>query len=397
MIKKDRSAFLNKTYLLKMLPVFYQTHLKSQLRRAEYLLLTCLISLLQTIKQVRLEALAAALPLPITFDSRRRKLQRFLLLEQLTFEQIWFPILLAWLKADFEPNQVLHIAIDRTSWGCINLLMVSWIEDKRAIPIYCQLIPKLGSSNFEEQKEVISKVLPLLKDYKVVVLGDREFCSVHLGNWLRQQRVYFCLRLKQNEFVHVEGQIWLQLSGLGLAPGTSLYLQGINVTKQKGFENFNVAAKRKRKYRGWAPDEGWFILTNLDSLSEAITAYQKRFDIEEMFRDCKSGGYNLEGTQVSGKRLIVLILLITIAYSTATIGGRKIKCMGVQKYVGRVQEQRRNERRHSSFYIGLYGQTWVNYRGYCEQAVTELMILNRNKRKYYQKGIRAMELILSAS
>lgn len=78
MIKKDMSAFLNKTYLLKMIPVFYQAHLQSQLSRAEYLLLTCLISILQTIKQVRLEALATAVPLPITFDSRRRKLQRFL-------------------------------------------------------------------------------------------------------------------------------------------------------------------------------------------------------------------------------------------------------------------------------------------------------------------------------
>lgn len=397
MIKKDRSAFLNKTYLLKMLPTFYQTHLQSQLSRGEYLLLTCLINVLQTIKQVRLEALATALPLPITFDSRRRKLQRFVSLKQLSFENIWFPILFAWLKADFEPNQVLYIAIDRTSWGCINLLMVSWIEDKRAIPLYCQLLPKLGSSNFEEQKAVLSKVLPLLKDYKVVVLGDREFCSVHLGNWLRQQVLYFCLRLKKNEFVHVEGQIWLQLSELGLAPGTSFYLEGVKVTKQKGFDKFNVAAKWKRKYRGWAPEEGWFILTNLDSLSSAITAYQKRFDIEEMFRDFKRGGYNLEGTQVSGQRLIVLILLITIAYSTATIEGRKIKRMGVQKYVGRVQEPRRNERRHSSFYIGLYGQTWVNYRGYCAEAVVELMILNRNKRKYYQKGLRAMELILAAS
>jgi len=72
------------------------------------------------------------------------------------------------------------------------------------------------------------------------------------------------------------------------------------MTKQKGFDKFNVAAKWKRKYRGWAPDEGWFILTNLDSLSSAITAYQKRFDIEEMCADCKSG--TSEGTkfQVSG-------------------------------------------------------------------------------------------------
>ena len=88
MVEKDMPAFLNKTYLLIMVPAFYQTHLQSQLSRAEYLLLTCLITLLQTIKQVRLETLATALPLPITVDSRRRKVQRFISLKSLTFEHI---------------------------------------------------------------------------------------------------------------------------------------------------------------------------------------------------------------------------------------------------------------------------------------------------------------------
>lgn len=191
MIKKDRSAFLNKTYLLKMLLTLYQAHLQSQLNRADYLLLACLIQLLQTIKQVRLEALAQALPLPIIFESRRRRLQRFLSLPQLTLEALWFPILKAWLKAEFDPGNVLYIAIDRTSWGCNNLMMISLIVDKRAIPIYFELLPKLGSSNFLEQKTAISQVLPLLRDYKIVVLGDREFCSVHLGNWLRESSAYF--------------------------------------------------------------------------------------------------------------------------------------------------------------------------------------------------------------
>jgi len=60
-----------------MLPPSYQTHLQSQLNRAEYLLLTLLINLLQSIKQVKLEALATALPLPITFESRRKKKRGF--------------------------------------------------------------------------------------------------------------------------------------------------------------------------------------------------------------------------------------------------------------------------------------------------------------------------------
>jgi len=69
-----------------------------------------------------------------------------------------------------------------------------------------ELLPKKGNSDFEEQTAAISKVLPLLKEYKTVVLGT-EFCSVKLGNWLTQKQVYFCVRLKQNEFVQLEDEI----------------------------------------------------------------------------------------------------------------------------------------------------------------------------------------------
>lgn len=92
------------------------------------------------------------------------------------------------------------------------------------------------------------------------------------------------------------GEMWVQLQFLGLTPGVSLYLQGVKVRKTKGIKGFNIACKWKRKYQELVPEEGWFILTNLPDLKSAIAAYKQRFDIEEMFRDCKSGGYNIEGT-----------------------------------------------------------------------------------------------------
>ncbi len=378
------------------MPEFYQIYLKSQLEPCQYLLLSILIDLLQSIKMVKLEALATALPLPIKFESRRHRLQRFLLLPVLKVEKLWFPFIQKWLATDFDCNQVLYIAIDRTNWGWINLLMVSLIWEQRAIPIYFELLSKKGSTSSEEQIAACNKFLHLLKNYKTVVLGDREFCSVKFASWLSQRGVYFCLRLKQNEYIQLKNEVWVQLKALGLSPGISLYLEGVKVTKQKGCERLNLAAKWKRRYQGWAPDEGWFILTNLDSLEAAVRAYTKRFDIEEMFRDFKSGGYNLEGTKLSDKRLTSLILLIMISYTSATLQGRKIKQMGLQKYVGRVKEFGRTVRRHSSFYIGLYGQTWVNFIEQCAKAVAELIRLTRNKWKYYQRGLRAKELILSA-
>ena len=80
-------------YRIKMLPQFYQAHLKSQLSKNQYILLNLLSELLQSQKQVCLERLAANLPLPIQFESRRRQLQRFLICPKLTIPIIWFAII----------------------------------------------------------------------------------------------------------------------------------------------------------------------------------------------------------------------------------------------------------------------------------------------------------------
>ncbi|KAB8318622.1 transposase [Tolypothrix campylonemoides VB511288] len=176
------------------------------------------------------EKLALALPLPILFESRRKKLQRFLSLPILNVEKLWFPIINSWLAQNFTLNQVLYLAIDRTSWGRINLMVVSIIYDNRAIPIYFEFLPKLGSSNFTEQTKVFSKNLPLFNKYRPIVLGDREFCSIKLANWLKQEAVQFCLRLKKNEFIEVENGIWSELDDLGLKPNTvQLRLEGLLV------------------------------------------------------------------------------------------------------------------------------------------------------------------------
>ncbi|MFB2924334.1 hypothetical protein ACE1CB_38295 [Aerosakkonema sp. BLCC-F2] len=62
--------------------------------------------------------------------------------------------------------------------------MISLIYQRRAIPFYFELLPKLGCCNLAQQKEVLALALPLLQNYTIVVLGDREFCSVDLATWL---------------------------------------------------------------------------------------------------------------------------------------------------------------------------------------------------------------------
>ena len=56
----------------------------------------------------------------------------------------------------------------------------------------------------------------------------------------------------------------------------------------------------------------------------AISAYKQRMEIEEMFRDYKTGGYNLEGNGLRGERLIKIILLMAIVYSSAIFEGTEM-------------------------------------------------------------------------
>jgi len=79
---------------------------------------------------------------------------------------------------------------------------------KRAIPIYWKMLDKQGNSTLENQQFVLTPVFDALSDYKLIVLGDRDFCSVTLANWLREKKVDFCLRLKKNVCVKTEEELW---------------------------------------------------------------------------------------------------------------------------------------------------------------------------------------------
>jgi len=389
-------SIVKKPHLLKMLPQSYQICFQQQLKKTEYLTLTILVFLLQAHKQVSIEFLATLMPYPIMFESRRRGIQRFLKLPILKIEKLWFPLIKYILRIHFKNKKELMVAIDRTQWRDKNIFMISLIWEHRALPLYWQILSKRGSSNLQEQQLLISPILSLLKKYQLLVLGDREFGSVKLASWLCEKNVRFVLRVKKGRYIQQEGEEFKRLSECGLVPGTSFYLKGVKVTKQKGFGCFDIAGYWKRKYRNSGEDEGWYLLTNIGTLKQAVTAFKCRSGIEAMFKDCKTGGYNLEKSHACDDRLKTLILLIALAYSCAILQGRKLKLMGIQKYIGRVTEYRRSQPRHSSFWVGLYGQCWVVGMEFCQEIVGELMSERRNKLPFFQRGHRAMSLILSS-
>ncbi|MFM7406131.1 MAG: hypothetical protein ACKO3K_05565 [Cuspidothrix sp.] len=113
-----------------MLPEFYKTHLKDKLTLAEYMLLKIMIILLQSIKKVSLEALATALPIPIKFESRKRKIQRFLSLPNLTIKALLVEVIANYcqqLSNSTRENNAIVLTVAHGN-GC-------WIAQRYQLPL----------------------------------------------------------------------------------------------------------------------------------------------------------------------------------------------------------------------------------------------------------------------
>lgn len=398
-----------------MFPSFYQTTLRAHLKETQYLTLQLLLLLLQAHRQVKLSVLASVFPQPIQYQSRKRNLQRFLALPQLNVKLLWFPLIKYWMrqaqtgrglnrdqrrnlkKRHHQKYGYWIIAMDRTQWKGRNVFMVSLLWGTHALPLYWEVLKQVGNSDLSTQKRLLKAVLPLFKSYPVLVLGDREFHSPKLAEWLDARGISFALRQKKNfHFQPAAEQDYQVLRDLGFKPGISRFYQGVLCNKADGIGPFNLAVYWKRKYRRPGPKHPWYILTNLPTLKQALDVYCCRWSIEQLFKDCKTGGYHLEDTQVNHTRFLALVLLITIAYSLATMQGQEMRKLGIEIYAGRIQEHSDKTPRQSDFSFGLYGQRWIYGMELWADWALNLVALKPHKRLYFQRGFYALSLIQQA-
>ena len=393
-----------------MYPELYQKWFKLNLNPTELILIEVLMKVVGLLSKATLGQIANNLPLPILADSRIKTMQRFLDSPNFCKEKIWWGIWMELITGYWLVKEPIVLAIDRTSWRKYNLLVVSWIVYGRAIPINWQSLDKLGSSNLDEQQSVIYPITCLLPDYSFVLLGDREFCgcapvgfpdaksapsgSKHLATWLLKIGWGYCLRIKKSTYVHLDEQESVTLNQLASHPGISIFLRGVDITKTAHKFPFNVAVHYpsvaghppSKEHHGLPITEGWFLLTTLPDINSAVQAYATRFQIEEMFRDYKSYGFNLELTQLTGSRFDTWFLLLTLVYSTVVL---KSVCMpnSHHKYLARTSEPQRQHHRASMFSIGKIALFSCFDWNFIPGLISRYIRLNRHKIDFYLRNL----------
>lgn len=346
--------------------------------------------------------------------SRIRNLQRFLLQSQLSIKLLWFPLLKYWIR-QIENGTALNrqqrrhlkklkskyggfwvIAIDRTQWKKHNVFMTSLIWGTHALPLYFEEVGHKGNSDLNCQKRVIKQVLRLFKSkkYPILILGDREFHSPKLAEWLESRDVSFCLRQRKSlHFKTPDSSDYEIVKNKGFKPGHSEFYTQILFNKEDGIGPMNLAVYWKRKYRGKGPKEPWYILTNLPMLKQALAIYRARWGIEQMFKDMKTSGYNLENTKVNNTRFFSLLLLIMMAYTVATLYGKRLQDKSVGDYAARIEEYTNEPPRTSDLHVGLYGYAWIFSMRLWSDFVLPLLALKPHKRLYFQRGFEALSIM----
>src|SRR5918911_4230887 len=134
-----------------------------------------------------LAALARALPLATTQDSKEQRIRRFLDNPRMTQATHYRPIARAALAG--VTHQRVDLALDRVLLNeQHNLLVASVGFRRRSVPLAWQTLKHVGSSDLEDQQAVLKAALAELpQGTKVTVHADSEFRSVALFAWLGEQ------------------------------------------------------------------------------------------------------------------------------------------------------------------------------------------------------------------
>jgi hypothetical protein len=107
---------------------------------------------------------------------------------------------------------------------------------------------------------------------------------------------------------------------------------------------------------------------------------------EEMFRDYKSYGFNLELTQLNGSRFDAWFLLLTFVYSTVML---KSICApnSHHKYLARRSEPQRQYHRASMFTIGNIALFSCFDWDFIPGLIYRYIRLNRHKIDFYLRNV----------
>ncbi len=323
---------------------------ETKINKARLKLISMMILALCKIKTVNYMSLSNVFDSSATAESSMRRIQRFMAEFDLPMK-----LISSFIFGVLPEKRNLVLVLDRTNWkfgkSNINILMLGVCYKNIAIPIMFKMLDKRGNSDTEERKKLITQFISWFgRDCIDCLLADREFIGHQWLDFLNKNQIRYYIRLRNNFKVFCFDKneekpvYWL-----------------FNHLKQGEFRHHKKIVKINgvlcyvsgTKSIGRNGSQDYLIIVSFNKPEESLFYYQKRWQVETLFKAFKSSGFNIEDTHVTDqKRLEKLFMIVMIAlvwcYKIGDYLHEEVKPIKIKKH------QRR------AFSVFKYGLNCIN-------------------------------------
>ena len=255
--------------------------------------------------------------------SWQRRCQRWLSNVRIDAESLYGPLILWAIQGWQNPGHTLHLALDTTMlWNRICVVVVSVVCHGRAIPLLWQTLEHSSASvSAQVSIGLLEKADRLLAGFgAITLLADRGFPCAELLGWLENQRGWtYVMRLPGDTEIHgTAAPLGCQVRRLRLHRGECRGFRGVRLWAD-GSHTANLLLAHPT---GLAVEEPWYLISNAEPTLDLVWSYGRRFCCEQLFRDQKSGVFQLEDSGLRDpERINRLLLVVPIAVLTSSLQG----------------------------------------------------------------------------
>lgn len=229
-------------------------------------------------------------------QSTERRLSRWLHNDKIKTANIYDPVIKKALRDWGE--ETLYIALDTSMlWNSFCQIRICLIYRGRSIPLVWQTIEHGSSSvKFSVYKALLQRTKSLLpKKARVVFTADRGFIDTNLMDFLSNE-LGWNWRIRYKESINIyrrskRGNKFCQVK-MTAQYGHARFYHNVYLTDNYHGKVHLAFARHTGK------TETWLIASNEPTDRETFIEYGLRFDIEEGFKDDKSGVFKLESLKI---------------------------------------------------------------------------------------------------
>ena len=269
--------------------------------------LVVLIQGLINARTVNLTHLAGAFHGEAKPTSNYRRLQRFF--QYVRLDGDWLAKALVTLLGLKPPYR---LCLDRTNWMVgrkdVNLLVLCIVTRRARIPVLWDILDHRGCSTMAQRQALLVRFMALFGKKSIkLLLGDAEFIGNQWFEFLVENDIPFVIRVSGHLHVCLEDGYEGPLKRLLRSAASRRRLM-----KAKGcFLNMQQRFGAALSFGASKLSDGsWLIVATNCGPRKALNAYRQRWQIECLFGETKTRGFNMEDTHLTQPPKLALLLSI---------------------------------------------------------------------------------------